>query len=55
MAAPCTQQWVDRFGFVSIPVMSFCGFVAITVLILVATVREDAGVVTASTTSEEIG
>jgi hypothetical protein len=29
--------------------------VAITVLILVATVREDAGVVTASTTSEEIG
>ena len=55
VAAPCTQQWVDRFGFVSIPVMSFCGFVAITVLILVATVREDAGVVTASTTSEEIG
>ena len=55
VAAPCTQQWVDRFGFVSIPVMSFCGFVAITVLILVATVREDAGVVTASTTSEETG
>ena len=52
---PCTQQWVDRFGFMSIPVMSFCGFVAITVLVLVATVREDAGAVTVSTTSEEIG
>jgi hypothetical protein len=55
VAAPCTQQWVDRFGFMSIPVMSFCGFVAITVLILAATVREDAGAATVSTTSEAIG
>ena len=43
MAAPCTQQWVDEFGFVSIPVMAFLGFAAITVLVLAATVREDAG------------
>ncbi len=55
VAAPCTQQWVDRFGFVSIPMMSFCGFMAITVLILAATVREDARVTTALTSSEEIG
>jgi disulfide bond formation protein DsbB len=43
MATPCTQQWVDEFGFVSIPVMAFFGFAAITVLVLAATVREDAG------------
>ncbi len=43
VAVPCTQQWVDEFGFVSIPVMAFCGFAAITVLVLAATVREDAG------------
>ena len=55
VAAPCTQQWVDRFGFLSIPMMAFCGFVAVTVLTLAATVREDAGAATASTTSEEIG
>ena len=34
VAAPCTQQWVDEFGFVSIPFMAFCGFVAVTVLVL---------------------
>ena len=43
MATPCTQQWVDEFGFVSIPVMAFFGFAAITALVLTATVREDAG------------
>ena len=43
VAAPCTQHWVDEFGFVSIPVMAFLGFAAITVLVLAATVREDAG------------
>ncbi len=42
VAAPCTQQWLDQFGFVSIPVMAFCGFAAITVLTLNATVRDDA-------------
>jgi ABC-type Fe3+-siderophore transport system permease subunit len=25
---------VDEFGFVSIPFMAFCGFVAVTVLVL---------------------
>ena len=42
VAVPCTQQWLDQFGFVSIPVMAFCGFAAITVLTLNATVRDDA-------------
>ncbi len=42
--APCTQQWVDEFGFVSIPVMAFLGFAAVTVLVLAATFREDADV-----------
>ena len=42
VAVPCTQQWVDEFGFVSIPVMAFLGFAAITVFVLAATVREDA-------------
>ena len=41
VATPCTQQWVDEFGFVSIPVMAFFGFAVITVLVLAATVRED--------------
>ncbi len=36
VAAPCTQQWVDEFGFVSIPFMAFCGFAAVTVLVLAA-------------------
>ena len=53
VAVPCTQQWVDRFGFVSIPVMAFCGFAAITVLVLAATVREDAVAGEGSTTAPE--
>ena len=28
-AAPCTARWVDSFGFVSIPFMAGCGFVAV--------------------------
>ena len=28
-AAPCTYQWVDSFGFVSIPFMAGCGFIGI--------------------------
>ncbi len=31
-AAPCTFQWVDEFGFVSIPFMALCGFVLIAAL-----------------------
>ena len=38
------QQWVDEFGFVSLPLMAFLGFAAITVLVLGATVSEDARV-----------
>ena len=44
LTAPCTQQWVDEFGFVSLPLMAFLGFAAITVLVLGATVSEDARV-----------
>lgn len=29
---PCHAQWVDEFGFVSIPLMALCGFVAIIAL-----------------------
>ena len=36
IAAPCTQQWVDEFGFVSIPFMAFCGFAAVSALVLAA-------------------
>ncbi|HAZ35597.1 MAG TPA: disulfide bond formation protein B [Acidimicrobiaceae bacterium] len=36
VAAPCTRQWVDQFGFVSIPFMAFCGFAAVTALVLAA-------------------
>ena len=28
-AAPCTYQWVDSLGFVSIPFMAGCGFVGV--------------------------
>ncbi len=29
VAAPCTYQWVDTFGFVSIPFMAGCGFIGV--------------------------
>ena len=29
LEAPCTATWVDTFGFVSIPLMAGCGFIAI--------------------------
>lgn len=32
VAAPCTFQWVDEFGFVSIPFMALCGFLLIAAL-----------------------
>ena len=28
-AAPCTFQWVDSFGFMSIPFMAGCGFIGV--------------------------
>lgn len=34
--APCSAQWVDVAGFVSIPMMALCGFVAILLLSLSA-------------------
>ena len=33
-SAPCTYQWVDSFGFVSIPFMAGCGFVGVAGLAL---------------------
>lgn len=33
--APCDLIWVERFGFVTIPVMALAGFVAIITLLLV--------------------
>lgn len=30
--APCTARWVDVFGFMTIPTMAACGFLAIVVL-----------------------
>jgi disulfide bond formation protein DsbB len=35
-ANPCTFQWVDEFGFVSIPFMSLAGFLAIIALVVTA-------------------
>jgi disulfide bond formation protein DsbB len=32
LGTPCHVQWVDEFGFVSIPFMAGCGFVAILML-----------------------
>ena len=29
VSAPCTYQWVDSFGFVSIPFMAGCGFIGV--------------------------
>ncbi|HEX3087647.1 MAG TPA: disulfide bond formation protein B [Ilumatobacteraceae bacterium] len=32
-AAPCTVAWFRQFGFMSLPLMAFCGFVAIVALL----------------------
>ena len=32
---PCSFIWFERFGFVTLPFMAFCGFVAIATLLLV--------------------
>ena len=39
-AAPCTYQWVDSLGFVSIPFMAGCGFVGVAGL-AVLSLRSD--------------
>lgn len=36
---PCTVRWVERFGFLTIPVMALIGFAAI--IVLVATIAPD--------------
>ena len=36
VAAPCTYQWVDSFGFVSIPFMAGGGFVGVAGLLLLS-------------------
>ncbi len=33
--ASCTAVWVDAFGWISIPVMALCGFIAIATLMYV--------------------
>lgn len=33
IAAPCTVPWFRQFGFVSLPFMALCGFVAIVALL----------------------
>ena len=35
-SAPCTYQWVDSFGFVSIPFMAGSGFVGVAGLLLLS-------------------
>ena len=35
LSAPCDLIWVERFGFVTIPVMALAGFLAILTLLLV--------------------
>ncbi|MCB0997351.1 MAG: disulfide bond formation protein B [Acidimicrobiales bacterium] len=50
--APCTFQWVDQFGFMSIPFMAGCGFVAIIGLLTASLVwdLDDAKNTTAAST-----
>ena len=36
---PCSIRWVERFGFVTIPVMALCGFALIVGLLLYPAVR----------------
>lgn len=35
-ANPCSQVWVERFGFVTIPTMAAAGFIAVFTLVAVA-------------------
>lgn len=35
-AAPCTYQWVDSLGFVSIPFMAGCGFVGVAGVVVLS-------------------
>ena len=37
--APCNVMWVDTFGFLTIPTMAACGFLAVLVLLSVGTRR----------------
>ena len=41
ISAPCDLIWVERFGFVTIPVMALAGFLAILTLLLVYAGRGD--------------
>jgi disulfide bond formation protein DsbB len=41
LSAPCDLIWVERFGFVTIPVMALAGFLAILTLLLVYAGRGD--------------
>lgn len=43
-AIPCSFTWFERFGFVTLPFMAFCGFIAIAVLMLVEHKAQSANV-----------
>jgi hypothetical protein len=51
-ANPCTFQWVEKFGFVSIPFMALAGFVAITALM--STARSTSPAVPSSPSRSEV-
>jgi disulfide bond formation protein DsbB len=38
---PCTQQWIDWFGFITIPFLSFVAFTLITILMFMIGKGED--------------
>jgi disulfide bond formation protein DsbB len=40
LTSPCTAIWVERFGFVTIPVMALIGFVSIIATLVVLAPRE---------------
>ena len=42
-SAPCTYQWVDVFGFVSIPFMAGCGFIGVAGLAVLSLRSAGAG------------
>jgi disulfide bond formation protein DsbB len=41
IGAPCTTKWIDKFGYITIPVLAISAFAAITVLLAMAWSRRD--------------
>ena len=42
IGAPCTTKWIEKFGYVTIPVLAISAFAAITVLLAMAWSRRGA-------------